>query len=102
MPSDGRARRLDPILRELLSEHLAVRQATGDDGTGWVLTEAVQHRLDELERVAPDPAKVALYFGHRCSVCNEFVTTRLIEGRHVCSDCAPGLVPAPGGEPGPK
>jgi hypothetical protein len=80
--------RFDPILRELLTEHLVVRQANGENDAPWVLTELVQRRLDELQRVVPDPAKVVLYFGHRCAVCQQFVATRRVEGRYVCSDCA--------------
>lgn len=88
MTFDGRlSERFDPILRELLSERLAVRQAGGEDPGPWVLTELVQRRLDELERTVPDPAKVAVYFGHRCAVCQQFVATRRVEGRYVCSTC---------------
>lgn len=87
MDSEGRLSvRLDPILRELLSEHLAVR---GSENPGrWELTDMVQRRLDQLEKVVPDPDKVVLFFGHACALCHQIRATRRLEGRHICAACA--------------
>lgn len=89
MSTEGRlSERFDPILRELLAERLAVRGVgDGENQSSWVLSEAVQQRLEELEKSAADPAKVELYFGHRCATCQESVATRLVDGRYVCSAC---------------
>ncbi|MGH9067434.1 MAG: hypothetical protein ACRD0J_08110 [Acidimicrobiales bacterium] len=55
--------------------------------SSWVLTEAAQRRLDRLDKGAPDPGKVALYFGHRCAVCGQYRATRRDRDRYVCERC---------------
>jgi hypothetical protein len=78
------AERLVPVLRELLAAGMVRR--TGPD-RAWELTEEARRQLDQLDRVSPDPSKVELYFGLRCSVCGEDTVTRRRDGRQLCNRC---------------
>ncbi len=77
-------KRLAPVFRELLAAGMVKR--TGPHGA-WELTGEARRLLDQLDRVSPDPSKVELYFGQRCSVCGEDTVTRRRDGRQLCNRC---------------
>lgn len=87
MPQRSTAR-YDPVLRELLAARMVEKRQGPDGRRTWQLTEGAQQRLEAMERVAADPAKVELYFGYLCVVCHEDRVTRRQGDQYVCDDCA--------------
>lgn len=80
------ARQLDPVLRELVAFGLVDKQVQGDDAATWVLSEAAQRRLSQLDRPAPDAASM-FFVGHRCDRCREHAVTRRVGARYLCASC---------------
>lgn len=77
----------DPLLRDLATWGLAVREDT-ESGAAWVLTEAAQRRLDQIVRpAAPTNVERLVYLDHRCADCRLRGRTRLVDGVFLCDDC---------------
>lgn len=75
----------DPLLRDLVAWGLVTRSEK--PRVSWRLTEAAEHRLNELVRTAgPVDAERLIYF-QRCALCNEHGPTRLRQGDYLCDSC---------------
>lgn len=77
----------DPILRDLVTWQLVVRDESGD-GAPWRLAERAERRLDALlTSNAKFAADSLIYFDHICASCRRHAPTRLHQGAYLCEDC---------------
>ncbi|GEM_PF-1344022 len=79
--------RFDPLLRDLVTWNLVVRDGAAGRSR-WRLAEAAQRRLDELATSAdPVPVDQLVFLDHRCTDCRLRQRTRLYDGVYLCDSC---------------
>ena len=65
-----------------------VERVEFDDGTHqWELTDAAQHRLDDLTPERRRASATLAYLDHWCSSCRQQRLTHLVDGSYLCVEC---------------